>query len=92
MSNQWVYKFHYLNGNVQGFFKAEKDDAQLIYSSNLENGSVDFQLYDSKGCLLLAFPANNNTNTIKDVFVKGERYKIIAIAKEAKGQFEFTME
>ena len=91
-SNQWVYKFRYLNGEVQGKFTAESDNAQLIYSSNLEKGTIDFQLYNSKDSLLLTIPANNTTNAIKGVFKKGEQYKVKATATEAKGSFDFIME
>jgi len=92
ISNQWVYKFRYLDGNVLGFFKAEKDDVRLIHSSNLENGTISFQLFNSKDNLLVTFSANNTTDTIKDVFVKGELYKVVATATEAKGSFDFKME
>jgi len=91
-SNEWFYKFYYLNGEVAGFFTAKNDEAQLIYSSNLESGTIDFQLYDSKGSLLVTFSAKNTTETIKGVFVKGERYKVVATAMKAKGEFNFNME
>jgi len=91
-SNEWFYKFYYLNGSVVGFFTAKNDEAQLIYSSKLESGTIDFQLYDSKGSLLVTFSANNTIKTIKGVFVKGKRYKVVATATEAKGEFDFSME
>jgi hypothetical protein len=92
ISNQWVYKFYYLDGKVTGYFKARKDDAQLIYSSYVEKGMIDFQLFNSKGNLLVSFSGNNTTDTIKGIFEKGEKYKIITTAKKAKGRFEFKME
>jgi len=92
LPNKWVHKFHYLNGEVEGEFTAKSDSAQLIYSSNLESGTIDYQLYNSKDSLLLTIPANNTTNAIKGVFKKGEQYKVKATATEAKGSFDFIME
>jgi len=69
MSNKWVYKFRYLNGKVIGYFKAKGDEARLIYSSNIEKGTIDFQLFNSKGNLLVTFSANNSSETIKGIFV-----------------------
>lgn len=92
IANRWFYKFNYLNGEAQGKLTAKKDDARLILSSNLEEGTIIFNLYDSRDSLLVAFPANNTkTDTIKYVFNKGERYKIHAIAANAKGYFKFRM-
>ena len=92
ISNQWNCKFHYLNGGIQGGFTAKNENAQLIHSSNIENGTVVFQLYNSKGNLLSSFFANNTTDTIKDVFEKGERYSVRATAAKAKGHFDFKLE
>ena len=91
-SNQWVYKFRYLNGEVQGKFTAESDNAQLIYSSNLEKGTIDFQLYNSKDSLLRTFSAKNTPDVIKGIFIKGEQYRVKAIVTKAKGSFDFKME
>ena len=92
ISNQWRCNFHYLSGGIQGNFTAKSDSAQLIHSSNIENGTVVFQLYNSKGNILSNFSAKNTTDTINGIFEKGERYKVHAIATEAKGQFDFKME
>jgi len=91
-SNQWRCKFRYLNGGIQGGFTAKNDNTRLIHSSNIENGTVVFQLYNSKGNLLSSFSANNTTDTIKGVFEKGERYRVRATATKAKGRFDFKME
>ena len=66
-SNKWHYKFHYLDGGVQGRLTAKNDEAQLIRSSSIEDGTVDFQLYNSKNSLLVSFSANNTTDTIKGI-------------------------
>ena len=92
ISNQWVYNFRYLDGRVNGIFTAKNDNARLIHSSNLENGTIVFQLYNSKNNLLMTFPANNTTDTITGIFNKGERYIISATVSKAKGRFEFKME
>jgi hypothetical protein len=91
ISNQWNCKFYYLNGVIQGRFTAN-EDTLLIYSSNLKKGSIVFQLFNSKDSLLVAFPANNTTDTIRGVFGKGEKYQVHAIATKAKGRFDFKME
>ena len=92
ISNQWNCKFRYLDDGVQGWFTAKSDSARLIYSSNLENGTIVFCLYDNKNTLLAIFPTNNMTDTIKGIFHKGERYKVNATVKKAKGHFNFKME
>jgi len=92
ISNQWRCKFHYMNGVIQGNFTAKNENAQLIHSSNIENGTVVFQLYNSKGNLLSSFSANNTTDTIKGVFEKGERYRVLATVTKAKGRFNFKLE
>ena len=92
ISNQWRCKFSYLDGGVQGRFTAKRDSAQLIYSSNLENGKIVFYLYNNKNTLLATFPANDTTDTIKGIFNKGERYKVSASVTKAKGRFDFKME
>ena len=92
ISNQWRCEFRYLSGGIQGGFTAKSDNAQLIHSSNIENGTVVFQLYNGKGNILSSFSAKNTTDTINGVFEKGERYRVRAIATEAKGRFDFKME
>ena len=92
LSNQWDCKFYYLDGGIKGNFTAKKDDAQLVYSSAIENGTVDFQLYNSKDSLLVIIPTNNNADTISGIFEKGQQYKVRATAKQAKGRFNFKME
>ena len=90
--NRWFNKFRYLNGGVSGYIKARKDNAQLIHSSELESGTIVFNIYN-KNNHLLTFHANNTTDTIKGVFVKGERYRITASATKARnGRFNFKME
>ncbi|MDR2147050.1 MAG: hypothetical protein LBE91_11380 [Tannerella sp.] len=91
-SNQWRCKFRYLDGGIQGGFTAKSDSAQLIHSSNLENGTIVFYLYNSKNSHLATFLANNTTDTIKGIFHKGERYKVNAFVSKAKGRFDFKME
>jgi hypothetical protein len=39
-SNKWHYEFRYLNGCVQGSFTAKNDHAKLLYSSNIEEGTI----------------------------------------------------
>ncbi|MGV8096407.1 MAG: hypothetical protein AB2L24_31510 [Mangrovibacterium sp.] len=92
ISNKWHYKFHYLDGKVQGRFTAKNDNAKLIYSSNVENGSIIFQLYDRADSLIITFPASNTIDTLMNIFEKGEKYKIRATATNAKGRFDFKME
>jgi hypothetical protein len=88
--NEWHYKFHYLQGSVQGHFTAKDDNAQLIYSSEIEKGTLRFELYNAADSLLAAFPANNTTDTING-FVKGEKYRVKAIVEKAKGRFDMEM-
>jgi len=92
ISNQWHCRFSYLNGGIQGRFTAKSDSAHLIHSSNLENGTIVFYLYNNKNTLLATFPANNTTDTIKGIFHKGKRYKVNASVAKAKGRFDFKME
>jgi hypothetical protein len=90
IDNKWNYKFQYLQGEVQGHFTAKDDDAQLIYSSEIEKGTVVFELYNATDSLLCTFPANNATDTI-NAFVGGEKYRVKAIVKKAKGHFDMEM-
>ncbi len=92
ISNKWHYKFHSLDGRVQGRFTAKNDSAKLIYSSNIENGSIVFQLYDHADSLIATFPASSTIDTLIGIFEKGEKYKIRATATNAKGRFDFKME
>lgn len=92
ISNCWIYKFHYLNGGVQGQFSAETDNAKLIYSSNIERGTITFQLYNNADSLIATFPASNVVDTLMGIFEKGEKYEIRATATDAKGRFDFRME
>ncbi len=91
-SNQWHCRFHYLNGGVQGKFTAKKNNAQLIYSSNIKSGKIIFQLYNSEDNLLFTFSANNTMDTIKGIFENGKQYRIRALATKAEGHFDFKME
>jgi hypothetical protein len=90
VGNKWNYKFYYLQGKVQGYFTAKSDNAQLVYSSEIEKGTVTFELYNASDSLLRTFPANDNTGTING-FVKGEKYRVKAIADAAKGHFDMEM-
>lgn len=91
-SNRWHYKFHYLDGSVQGWFTAKNDNAKLIYSSNIENGTIVYKLYDRSHNHIFTFPVGNTIDSLMGVFEKGEKYEIRAIATNAKGYFDFTME
>ena len=92
ISNKWHYNFRYLDREVQGRFTAKSDDTQLVYSSYLKEGTIIFQLYNSKDSLLVTIPANNMIDTIIGTFEKGQQYKIRATAIKAKGRFDFKME
>lgn len=92
ISNKWHYKFHYLDGKVQGRFTAENDNVKLIYSGNIESGSIVFQLYNHEDSLIATFPASSTSDTLMGIFEKGEKFKIRATATNAKGRFDFKME
>jgi hypothetical protein len=91
-SNRWQYKFHYLDGSVQGWFTAENDHAKLIFSSNVEDGTIVYKLYGRSNSLIFTFPDSNTADTLKGIFEKGEKYEIRATATNAKGEFDFRME
>ena len=91
-SNRWHYKFHYMDGSVQGSFTAKSDHAKLIYSSNIEEGSIVFQLYEGSDSHFVTLPVSNSIDSLSGVFEKGEKYEIRAIATKAKGNFDFRME
>ena len=91
-SNRWQYKFHYLDGSVQGWFTAKNDHAKLIYSSNIENGTIVYRLYRRSDSLIYTLPVTNTIDTLLGVFEKGEKYEIRATATNAKGNFDFRME
>ena len=88
--NEWHYKFHYLQGKVDGNFIAKKDDSNLIYSSDIEKGTINFELYNEKDSLLTSFQANNKTDTIKNL-AKGY-YKVKVMGKKAQGKFDMIVE
>jgi len=52
--NRWSYKFHTLNGRVNGYIKARNDNAQLIHSSEFESGTIVFK-YIIKTTIFLLF-------------------------------------
>jgi len=91
-SNRWHYKFHYLDGSVQGSFIAKNDHAKLIYSSNIEEGTIVYQLYEGSDSHFVTLPVSNSIDSLTGVFEKGEKYEIRAIATNAKGYFDFVME
>jgi hypothetical protein len=91
-SNEWHYRFLYLDGTVQGKFTAMNDNTKLIYSSNIDSGNIVFQLYNSEDALITSVQANNRIDTLKSIFKKGGKYKIRASATKAKGHFDFKME
>ncbi len=91
-SNRWQYKFHYLDGCVTGAFTAKNDHSKIIYSSNIEEGTIVYNLYDRSNNLIYTFPVDNTIDSLKGVFEKGERYEVRATAKNAKGNFDFTMQ
>jgi hypothetical protein len=91
-SNRWQYKFHYLDGTVQGWFTAENDHAKLIYSSNIEKGTIVYRLFGRSDSLIFTLPVSNTADTLMGVFEKGDKYEIRATAKNAKGDFDFRME
>ena len=90
--NKWHYKFHYLDGSVQGSFFAKNDHAKLLYSSNIEEGTIIFHLYEGSDTHFITLQVSNSIDSLTGVFEKGERYEIRAIATNAKGSFDFTME
>lgn len=81
-----------MNGSTQGWFTAKNDSTKLIYSSNIKEETVVSQLYNREHSLIASLPKRNNIDTLWGVFEKGEKYKIHAIAKKAKGNFDFKME
>lgn len=76
----------------QGLFTAKDDDAKLIYSSDLEDGAIVFQLYNRSDSLLMTFPASNTVDTLEGIFEKGQRYRVSATVTKANGSFDFKME
>ncbi len=90
--NKWHYKFNYLDGSVQGSFTAKNDHAKLLYSSNIEEGTIVFHLYEGSDSHFITLPVSNSIDSLTGVFEKGERYEIRAIATNAKGDFDFIME
>jgi hypothetical protein len=92
MANRWQYKFDYLNGCVQGSFIAKNDHAKLIYSSNIEEGTIIYHLYEGSDSHFVTLPVSSSVDSLTGVFEKGERYEIRAIASKAKGSFDFMME
>lgn len=92
ISNIWICKFKYLDGKIQGTFISKKSNSRIVYSCKTETGKVFFRLYNKNDSLLTILNNNNETDTITNIFVKGEKYRICAIASKAKGNFEFKME
>jgi len=92
LANRWHYKFGYLDGGVQGSFTAKSDAARLVYSGNIEEGTILYRVYDSSNNLLFTFPEQNALDTLSGVFKGGGRYTVRATATGAKGEFEFRME
>ena len=91
MANSWQYKFDYLNGCVQGSFIANSDHTKLIYSSNIEEGTIVYQLCEGSDSHFVILPVSNAIDSLTGVFEKGKKYEIRAIATNAKGSFDFRM-
>ncbi|MDR2036324.1 MAG: hypothetical protein LBQ60_00215 [Bacteroidales bacterium] len=91
IGNKWHYEFSYLEGKVNGSFAAKNSDTRLIYSSLLEKGNIRFELYDAKNTLITSFQAKNTSDTIKNL-IHGEKYRVRAIAQNAKGSFYMEMD
>jgi len=91
-SNTWHYEFQYLDGSVQGFFTAKNDHSKLIYSSNIEEGTIAYHLYEGSDNHFVNLPVGNSFDSLTGVFEKGRNYEIRAIASKAKGSFDFKME
>lgn len=92
LGNEWIYKFHYLNGGVSGSFTAKKEDSQLVYETNLQEGEVEFQLYDGANNLIATFDGRNVRDTLDGLFKMGEKYRVHALVSRAKGEFIVKME
>jgi hypothetical protein len=92
-NNKWTYKYHYFTGKVSARFVAKSDNLQMIYRSNLQEGNVEFELYDNAGNLLVTFSGNNTADTLTGFFRQGEKYRVRARVNRAKkGNFFFKME
>jgi hypothetical protein len=91
-ANRWKYSFSYLDGSVQGRFTANSDHARLIYNSNIEEGTIEFRVYDNSNTLVYTFPIGLTTDTLMDAFENGRKYVVRANAIKAKGNFDFSME
>jgi hypothetical protein len=93
INNRWTYKYSSLTGSVSGGFVAKSDNSQMIYRSNLQEGNVEFELYDNAGNILATFSGNNTADTLDGFFRQGEKYRVRAKLKGAKrGNFFFKME
>ena len=92
LSNRWHYKFSYMDGGVKGSFTAKSDAARLVYSGNIEEGTILYQVYDPSDNLIFTFPEQNALDTLAGVFRNGARYTVRATATGARGEFEFKME
>lgn len=92
IANRWHYKFQYLHGSVQGTFIANNDHTKLIYSSNIEEGTVVYHLYEGSDTHFVTLPIDNSVDSLTGIFKNGEKYEIRAIATNAKGAFDFRME
>ena len=90
-NNTWNYKFFYLNGEVYGYFFITRTNSQLIYSSQLEQGDIVFELYDSHNNLITTFRSNNSTDTIKNILIKDRKCKVKANVNHAKGHFNIEI-
>jgi hypothetical protein len=88
--NQWHYQFRYLSGHVYGCFQAKTDRDQLIYSADIQQGKITFELYNTSDSLLTVFSATNEPDTIGNL-VEGEKYWVKAIAEKARGRFDMEM-
>ncbi len=93
VNNRWTYKYNFLTGSVSAGFVAGNDNSQIIYRSNLQEGNIEFELYDNSGNLLTTFSGNNTADTLDGFFREGEKYRVRARVKGAKkGNFFLKME
>lgn len=88
--DKWHCEFYYLQGRREGKLLAKEDKAKLICLTKIDRGNVDFEIYNSKDSCIHSFSSEAITDTIP--VLKGESYAIKAIAKNAKGSFDFRIE
>ena len=88
--NTWNISFGELNGKKNHTFRLKNTNDILVYSSEIKEGTISFELYDTAGKLVDTF-ASNTADTLRNLQT-GQKYHLKVDAQKARGKFKIKVE